>query len=166
MIYVTLGTMFLDFERLVLKMNAIAEQTGEEVVIQLGMSKQQPEHCRTFDFKPHDEVMALQREARVIVAHAGIGATLDALEARRPFIITPRLKRFGEHMNDHQVEIAEAVQRRGWGRMVCDMAEMEEAMANPPQVPHAYQPAKEPLIGAVRAMVERVAQAKTTRVRP
>lgn len=160
MIYVTLGTMFLDFERLVHAVDRIAEATGEEVVVQLGLSKMRPQHCTAFDFRPHDEVLELQRSARVIVGHAGIGTALDALAVKRPFIIVPRLRRYNEHMNDHQVEIAEAVQRRGWGRMVTDMAELDEACANPPQPPTVYRPNKAPLLAAVRAMVDRVAERK------
>lgn len=154
MIYVTLGTMFLDFPRLIHAMDAIAEKSGEEVVIQLGLSRTVPRHARHFDFKPHEEVIELQCDARVIVAHAGIGTTLDALRVRRPLIVVPRLKRHREHMNDHQVDLAEAVVRRGWGRMILDVAELTEACAHPPAVPASYRPAKEALVGAIRAVVE------------
>ncbi len=156
MIYVTLGTMFLDFERLVNAMDDIARDTGEQVVIQLGMSTCRPENCAYFDFLPREEVLEIQRHARVIVGHAGIGTALDALSVRRPFIAVPRLKRFNEHMNDHQLEIADAIERRGWGRKVLDMGEMVAACAEPLTVKADYHPNKEPLIAAVRNMVERV----------
>lgn len=159
-IYVTVGTMFLDFPRLILKMDDIAGETGERVVIQIGMGKTYPRHCEYFDFRPHDEVLALQREARVIVCHAGIGSALDALQARRPLIVVPRRKRFREHMTDHQLDVAEAVQRRGWGRMILDIDELPSACASPPPVPASYQPSRERLVGAVREMVERVAAGK------
>lgn len=164
MIYVTVGTMFLDFRRLIEAMDAIALATDEEVVVQLGMSTTIPAHCEHFDFKPHDEVLALQRRARVIVAHGGIGAARDALSVRRPLIVVPRLKQYGEHMNDHQVEIADAIVRRGWGRAVMAIEELTEACAAPPPVPESYVPAKGPLIRAVRTMVDRVAADKASRV--
>lgn len=154
MIYVTLGTMFLDFPRLIRAMDAVAESGGEDVVMQLGLSRTIPRYARYFDFKPHDEVIELQRGARVIVAHAGIGTTLDALRVQRPLIVVPRLKRYGEHMNDHQVDLAEAVARRGWGRMVLDAADLPEACASPPAAPAAYRPAKEALVGAIRMALD------------
>lgn len=157
MIYVTLGTLFLDFERLIRKMDAIAEKTGERVVLQRGLATTIPRHCEHFDFKPHDEVLTMQREARVVVTHAGIGCILDALETRRPLIVVPRLKKFNEHLTDHQLDVAEAVQRRGWGRMILDVEELEAACAEPPTVPEKYEPAKHRLVAAVREMVERVA---------
>lgn len=160
MIYVTLGTMFMDFPRLIHAADAIARDTGEQVIVQLGMSALRPTHCAWFDFWPHEKVLALQRHARVVVAHAGIGVTLDALHTRSPLILVPRLKGHGEHMNDHQCDIAEAVARRGWGRMVTDIAELPAACADPPPVPSNYRPAKAPLLAAVRSMVERVSREK------
>lgn len=160
MIYVTLGTMFLGFDRLVEAADAIAVDTGEQVIVQLGLSPRRPAHCAWFDFLPHASCLEIQRHARVIVGHAGIGTAMDALQVQRPFVIVPRLKRYNEHMNDHQMEIAEAVERRGWGRMVVDMAELPLACAVPPEVAEGYAPNKAPLLAAVRKMVDRVAEGR------
>jgi UDP-N-acetylglucosamine transferase subunit ALG13 len=157
MIYVTLGTMFLDFPRLILKMDEMASATAEETIIQTGMAKTIPKTCKHFDFKPREEVLDIQRRARVIVCHAGIGSVLDALNVRRPFIVVPRLKKFGEHMNDHQLDLARAVERRGWGRMVLNIDDLPAACADPLPAPKAYTPAKARLISTVRDIVERVA---------
>jgi beta-1,4-N-acetylglucosaminyltransferase len=157
MIYVTLGTMFLDFQRLVDAVDDIASKTDEQVVIQLGMSSCRPQHCAWFEFLPRDEVLEIQRHARVIVGHAGIGTALDAMSVGRPFVIVPRLKRFNEHMNDHQIEIADAIVRRGWGAKVLDIDDLTSACEDPPSAPDAYCPNKGPLVGAVRSMVERIA---------
>jgi len=156
-IYVTVGTMFLDFPRLIRKMDEIAGKTGELVCIQTGLGRTYPKNCEHFDFKSREEVLALQRDARVIVCHAGIGSVMDALRARRPLIVVPRLKKFNEHMNDHQLDVAKAVQTRGWGRLVLDIDDLDEACAMPPPVPENYKPARDRLIGAVRECVERVA---------
>lgn len=163
MIYVTVGTMFLDFSRLLSKMDEIAAKRGEQVIMQIGMSAFLPAHAEYFDFKSREETLVLQRDARVIVAHAGIGATLDALAVRRPFVLVPRRKQFKEHLNDHQLDIAEIVQRRRWGRMVLDIADLESACADPLPFPETYRPAREPLVAAVRDMVDRVAQKRGSR---
>mgnify|MGYP006302048049 CR=1 FL=1 len=160
MIYVTLGTMFLDFGRLVRAVDAIAADTPEQVVVQLGMARTIPAHCGWFRFKPAEELLEWQRHARVIVAHAGIGAALDALRAGRPLVMVPRRKQYGEHMNDHQVDIAGAVARRGWGRMILDIDELAAVVAEPPPAPANYRPARAPLVAAVREMVQRVAAEK------
>lgn len=157
MIFVTLGTMFMDFPRLIDKMDHIAHESGEEVILQLGLYTCQPKHCTTFDFKPHAELLDLQRDARVIVAHAGIGATRDALALAKPLILVPRRKHFGEHMNDHQLEIADAVARRGWGAVVHDIDEIDALLANPPAPVANYTPDKARLITTLRTSVEALA---------
>ena len=157
MIYVTLGTMFLDFPRLVRKMEEIARDTGEEIIIQTGMGKTIPMACKHFNFKPRDEVLNVQREARVIVCHAGIGSVLDALQARRPFVVVPRLKKYDEHMNDHQIDLARAVESRGWGRMILNIEDLPAACADPHPVPANYAPAKARLISSIRELVDRIA---------
>lgn len=154
MIYATLGTMFMDFARLVRKMDEIARQTGEEIIVQTGMGKTLPTSCAHFDFKPRNEILDIQRRARVIVCHAGIGAVQDAMEARRPLIVVPRLRKFGEHMNDHQLDLAHAVEARGWGKMVLDVDELPEACAHPPEVMAGYAPAKAGLIAGMRGLLE------------
>ncbi|HOJ32340.1 MAG TPA: glycosyltransferase [Candidatus Hydrogenedentes bacterium] len=160
MIYVTVGTLFLDFARLINEMDRIAEMSGERVVAQIGLSKTIPKHCEYFDFKPREEVLALQSEARVIVTHAGIGSVLDALEARRPLLVVPRLKKFREHLTDHQIELAEAVERRGWGKVIWDINSLAEACASPPSPPAGYSSSKHRLVSAVEEFVERVSAYK------
>ncbi len=158
MIYLTLGTMFLDFPRLIRAVDDIAHTRGERCLMQLGLSPTRPQHAEWFAYRPHEELLALQAEARVIVAHAGIGATRDALRVGRPLILVPRRRRYREHMNDHQVDIARAVAQRGWGAMVLDLAELPGLIAAPPAPPAQYLPAREPLLEAVRDFVATVAE--------
>lgn len=165
MIYVTVGTMFLDFPRLIAAMDAIAAASGERVVLQRGMGSCPAPHCEVFDFRPHDDVIALNREARLVVTHAGIGCVRDALNTRRPLIVVPRLKAHGEHMSDHQVDIARAVERRGWGRVVLDVTLLAEACASPPPAVEDYTPNRSRLIASIRDKVQRVAEEKARRVR-
>lgn len=160
MIYVTVGTMFLDFPRLIHAMDAIARDTGERVVVQTGMGKTLPAYCEHFDFKPREEVLDIQRGARVVVCHAGIGCVSDALRMGRPLIVVPRLKKFGEHMNDHQLDLARAVQSRGWGRVILDVAELAQACADPPPPVETYVPANAPLIADLKAFVDQLAARK------
>lgn len=154
MIFVTVGTMHLDFARLIRAMDDIAARTGERVVIQTGLAATKPAHAEHFAFKQREEIAALIAEARVVVTHAGIGSVIDVLKAERPLIVVPRLKRHNEHNTDHQLDLAEAVERRGWGRMVLDVAELSGLCTAPPPAYVGYTPAKAPLIDAVCAAWE------------
>lgn len=163
MIYVTVGTMFLDFPRLIHAMDAIACDTGEQVIVQTGMGRTLPQHCEHFAFKPREEVLDIQQRARIVVCHAGIGCVSDALRMKRPLIVVPRLKRYNEHMNDHQLELARAVEARGWGRVIHDVRDLPEACANPPAAHANYTPASGPLIADIESFVESIAARKQRR---
>lgn len=150
MIFVSLATMHMDFARLVRKMDEIAAHTGERVVMQTGLATTLPVHAEHFAFKSREELSALIAESRLVVTHAGIGSVIDVLKAERPLIVVPRLQRYGEHNNDHQLDLAKVVECRGWGRMVLDVAYLDALCANPPPAYAGYTPAKAPLIAAVR----------------
>ena len=157
MIYVTVGTHHYDFARLIRAADEYAIETKQFIVVQTGLSKALPTACYAIDFAPRDTCLALQRSARVIVCHAGIGAVMDALEAQRPFVVVPRLKRFGEHNTDHQLELARAVEDRGWARAVYDIDRLAEAIEKPLPPPTDYAPARAPLVERVRLFVEKSA---------
>ncbi|HWI74286.1 MAG TPA: glycosyltransferase, partial [Baekduia sp.] len=110
---VTLGT-FKDigFRRLVLKMLEIlppdAEvlwQTGDTDVSDLGI---EGHHAI-----PERELIDAMSSADVVVAHAGVGTALAAMEVGRAPILVPRRLSHGEHVDDHQIQIADELSRRG-----------------------------------------------------
>lgn len=150
MIYVTVGTMYMDFPRLIHAMDIIAEASDERVVIQTGMGKTLPKHCEHFDFMTRDKVLALQGEARLIICHAGIGSVIDALRLEKPIIVVPRLSKFGEHNNDHQLELAGAVEQRGWGKVILEIDSLADACKNPPDAYTHYVSARDGLLGHIR----------------
>ncbi len=62
---------------------------------------------------PHDELNAAVRNADVVIAHAGTGSAITAFEQGKFPILVPRLAAHGEHVDDHQVQIAREMQGRG-----------------------------------------------------
>lgn len=129
MIFVTVGSHYQGFERLVKKMDEIAEKINEKVVMQIGNTKYKPVNAQYFDFiESFEEIERLNREARVVVCHAGAGSILTALEQRTPVIVVPRLKKFNEHMDDHQVDIAEAMSENQRVKVVYDMEDLEKSL--------------------------------------
>ncbi|AYF98919.1 glycosyltransferase [Protaetiibacter intestinalis] len=62
---------------------------------------------------PHAELTAAIEEADLVVAHAGVGAAVTAIEAGKCPVLVPRLARHHEHIDDHQVQIAQELARRG-----------------------------------------------------
>ena len=102
MIFVTVGGQ-LPFDRLVHTVDRWATQhPPAEVFAQIGNSNEPPTHIEWRKFLSPDEFEAKVREARVLVAHAGMGSILTAMELEKPIVVMPRRAHLGEHRNDHQ----------------------------------------------------------------
>lgn len=103
MILLSVGTQ-LPFDRLVTALDRWAARADEtEIIAQIGPATYQPSHLRSFDFMAHEDFKRLQKEARLMVSHAGMGSIITALELGTPIIIFARDHRLGEHRNGHQM---------------------------------------------------------------
>lgn len=113
MIFVTVGNDFRPFDRLIKKMDEIAPLFPGPIVIQTGCSGYPVQNATHFDFVPFDTALEYIKNSQLVVSHAGIGTIILCKEYGIPILIFPRKKKYGEHMNDHQLEIAGALERRG-----------------------------------------------------
>jgi UDP-N-acetylglucosamine transferase subunit ALG13 len=111
MIFVTVGTNEASFDRLVAAVEDVPP--GEELIVQCGASELRPGRATCVDFLPFDELVRLVRSARVVVTHAGAGSTMVALANGKRPIVVPRLHRYGEAVDDHQLHFAERLAGRG-----------------------------------------------------
>jgi len=109
-IYVTVGTDTHDFSRLLKAMDDIAR--FKTVVIQTGHSTYQPRHAQWFHFAPTEKITTLFKEADIIVTHAGAGSIMRSLMVGKVPIVVPRLKKFKEHINNHQLDLAHSLGKR------------------------------------------------------
>lgn len=127
MIFVTVGMHTAGFERLVRKMDDIAATRDEEVIMQIGHTRYVPQNARSFKFVGEHELKRLCREARVVVTH-GAMTIIDALQEGTPVIAVPRLHKYGEHINDHQLYFVQELQKSGKVVAVYDVDELGEAL--------------------------------------
>jgi UDP-N-acetylglucosamine transferase subunit ALG13 len=107
-ILLTVGTQ-LPFDRLVAAVDAwaIHSKINEEIIAQIGHSTYTPKKLRHLDFLTPVQVEKFYKEATAIVAHAGTGSIISALEHGKPVVVMPRDHRLGEHRNGHQFSTAE-----------------------------------------------------------
>ena len=117
MIFVTVGNDFRPFDRLLKKMDEIAPSLPEEVLVQKGYSTYCPRNIEYFDFVPLQTATDYLLKSRLVVSHAGIGTIILCKRHGIPLLILPRRKKFGEHMNDHQLEIVQALEERKDGQI-------------------------------------------------
>ena len=125
MIFVTVGTHINGYYRIIKKMDEIAGGIDERVIMQIGHTAYRPVHAEYFDFTDDELILRLNRDARVVISHAGIGSILTALGQRTPIIIVPRQKKYNEHWDDHQLEIAEVMKKNENVKVVYDVNDLE-----------------------------------------
>jgi UDP-N-acetylglucosamine transferase subunit ALG13 len=112
MIFVTVGTHEQPFERL-MNLAATLAACGQEVVVQYGACAGVPPGCSGASHYPYEEMQRLVATAKAVVTHGGTGSIMLCLESGRRPLVVPRLRRFGEHVDDHQLQIVEALAAEG-----------------------------------------------------
>jgi UDP-N-acetylglucosamine transferase subunit ALG13 len=93
-------------------MDKIAPLIPSEIVIQRGYSRYLPKNTKHFDFVSMKKAIDYIQKSQLVISHAGIGTIILCKKYGIPILILPRRKGYGEHMNDHQMEIAEALEKR------------------------------------------------------
>ena len=122
MIFVTVGLHPDGFDRLVQAADEMASRVEETVVIQRGGTRYTPRSTPYFDFADEAQMQRWLSEARVVVLHGGAGSILNALRSNKPLVVAPRLKRFGEVIDDHQLELAEVLSQQGRAVAVMELS--------------------------------------------
>ena len=112
LIFGAVGTHTAPFDRLVRALDEVAKATSEQVVVQTGASRYPLRFASGFAATNGDE---FQRYIRGPELSLPMGATRfwrDSILGRRSFW-SRAVTRYHEHIDDHQVELAEALGRRG-----------------------------------------------------
>jgi UDP-N-acetylglucosamine transferase subunit ALG13 len=123
-IFVTVGTQ-LTFDRLIGAVDDWASATpGCQVFAQIGPSEMRPRHIEYAQFVSPVECGERMRDATAIVAHAGMGTILTALELGKPLLVMPRRASLGEHRNEHQLATARRFAELGRVKVAIDETEL------------------------------------------
>ena len=109
MILVLLGTFTIEFSRPIIAIeNAIKNgDVKEEIIVQAGHTAYSSELLTIRSFIDPKELNELNERAEIIVTHAGVGSILRGFKMHKKIIAIPRLYKFQEHVDDHQVDILE-----------------------------------------------------------
>jgi UDP-N-acetylglucosamine transferase subunit ALG13 len=105
-IFVTLGTHEQPFERALDLVAGLADR--DKLLIQHGATEARPTlpHIEWLDYLDWEPLTARMRDAEVVITHAGVGSAVTAIRAGKKPVLVPRLARFGEHVDDHQLQLA------------------------------------------------------------
>jgi UDP-N-acetylglucosamine transferase subunit ALG13 len=113
MIVVTVGTNEARFDRLLHAFESGPPSPDEELLVQHGPSPIRPPGAICVDYLPYDELASAIRRARVVVTHAGVGSIMTALANGKRPVVVPRLRRFGEAVDDHQLQLGPRLHQAG-----------------------------------------------------
>lgn len=130
MILITLGTQDKEFTRILRKVDELIEKKviKEEVIVQAGHTKYESKNMKIFDYVPKKKLEEYMEKCDFIITHAGVGTIFDALKKDKKIIAIPRLAKYKEHNNDHQLEIVEEFSKQNFIIPVYEMAELEDAL--------------------------------------
>lgn len=142
MILITVGSTLFPFQRMTTLVERIAHirPNKERIIFQYGHT---PPHFLDTDvtplaFIPHDKLMKYMKEARVIICHGGPATIYQALSFGNMPWVLPREKRYGEHLNDHQVDFTSFLAMHLLVHLITPETEISKILSGD----HAIRPVK------------------------
>lgn len=112
MILVTLGTQKQSFNRL---LDMIEKSNiNDKIIVQAGYTKYKSKKMKILDFVNYQEMDKLIKQADLIITHGGTGSIVTAIKQGKKVIACPRLKKYGEHVDDHQKQIVDIFSEVGY----------------------------------------------------
>ncbi len=129
MIFATVGSTQIPFERFIRALEALPV---EQLLVQHGPVEPPAGAGRTAAFMQFPEVIENMEQADIVLCHAGAGSILCALRAGHTPVVVPRLKRFEETVDDHQVEFSRALAADGKVIAVEDLEQLAAIVKTAP----------------------------------
>ena len=116
MILITLGTQDKQFKRLldVVQKEIDKGNIKDKVVVQAGHTKYESKDMEIFDLIDREKFSSLISECDLLITHGGVGSIITGLQNNKKVIVAPRLAKYDEHLNDHQVQITNNFANAGY----------------------------------------------------
>ena len=132
MILILLGTQNNSFHRLLeeVQKNIDNNNIKEEVIVQNGYTKFQSKDMKMYNQLPTEKINDLIDKADFIITHGGVGSIITSITKHKKVIAVPRLKKYKEHVNDHQLDIIDSFTEKGYILGIHNVEELELALKN------------------------------------
>lgn len=130
MIFVTVGSRNYPFDRLFIELDKLCEEgiIKDKIFAQIGTSSYKPKHYEYKGFISQDEFLEYVKNSKYVITHGASGSIMKALNADKKVIAVTRLEKYGEHINDHQIQNNEAFGSNGYVLPVFEMEELKDAI--------------------------------------
>ena len=132
MILITVGSQKFQFNRLLEEVDKLVEKKviKDKVFAQIGVSDYKPKNYEYKDFLTQDEFSKKMDESNLIITHAGTGVIVNAVKKEKKVIAIPRLAKYGEHVDDHQIQLINEFKELNFIEPVYEINELEKAIKN------------------------------------
>ena len=129
MVFVTVGSPKFQFDRLLQKVDELVEKNviRDSVFAQTGCCGYVPRFYEHVAFMETEAFSKMESRADIVITHGGTGAIIGAVKKGRRVIAVPRLKKYREHVDDHQIQILEEFDRMGTIKACYDLERLGEA---------------------------------------
>lgn len=128
MIFVILGTHELEFKRLLQYLEDM--YIKEEVIIQSGNTNFTSNKYKVIPFLDQNDFNKYIKKSTLVITHGGVGSILTALRHKKKVITMPRLSKYNEHNDDHQLEICNKLSKEGYTMNCTDYDSLKEFIEN------------------------------------
>lgn len=129
LIFVTVGSRNYPFDRLFIKLDELFDKgiIKDEVFAQIGTSTYKPKNYKYKDFISQEKFLHYINKSDLVISHGASGSIMKALNAGKKVIAVTRLAKYGEHIDDHQIQNNEAFGENKYVIPVYEMDSLEEA---------------------------------------
>ena len=126
MIFLCVGSREYQFDRLLKKIDNLLKENkiDEEVFAQIGQSNYIPKHYQHVRYMSPDDFRQKQIDADLIISHGGTGALVAALKLGKKVIAVPRLVKYQEHIDDHQIQVCDMLEKQQYLKVVYEMSDL------------------------------------------
>ncbi len=130
MILVTVGSQKFQFNRLLSKIDELIEKKviTDKVFAQIGVSDYKPKNYEFVDFMTQDEFSKKMDESDLVITHAGTGVIVNAVKKEKKVVALPRLAKFNEHVDDHQIQLIKEFEELNFIEPVYEIENLEKAI--------------------------------------
>lgn len=160
-IFITLGSQKFQFDRLLKAVDELCKNNkiNAEVFAQIGYSEYVPQNYNYEKFLDREQFSKIMEDADIVITHGGTGAIIGAVKKRKKVIAVPRLAKYGEHVDDHQLEIVEQFKDLNLIYACTDVQDLEKALETVQKTTYGtYESNTQTIIDSIKEYLEEVKQ--------
>lgn len=104
--------------------------SGNEIIAQIGNTDYKPRNYKSFSLIGRDDFQHYMEQSELIITHAGTGSVIPPLKLGKKVIVFPRLQKYKEHLDDHQLELRDVFTNSGYTLSAVAIDQLRDAIIN------------------------------------